>query len=130
MLLILAGTLSVTPAVAQNHAGSPNNGVIYGTVTSQDGLPAKGLFLNAEPLGGTLGMALPWTKTNSTGAFRFEHLSLGRYTVFASQIHVTDPYRPTIYCVPGPCGIASPSERGSAPAKLTFRPLSLTTASP
>jgi hypothetical protein len=83
MLLILAGILSVTPAVAQNHAGSPNIGVIYGTVTAPDGLPAKGLILNAEPLGVVLGMALPWTKTDDTGAFRFEHLSLGRYTVFA-----------------------------------------------
>jgi hypothetical protein len=85
MLLILAGILSVTPAVAQNHAGSPNIGVIYETVTAQDGLPAKGLVLNAEPLGVALGMPLPWTKTNDTGAFRFEHLSLGRYTVFAED---------------------------------------------
>jgi hypothetical protein len=83
MLLILAGILSVTPAVAQNQGGSPNIGVIYGTVTALDGLPAKGLILNAEPLGVALGMALPWTKTDDTGAFRFEHLSLGRYTVFA-----------------------------------------------
>jgi hypothetical protein len=85
MLLILAGILSATPAVAQDHAGSPNIGVIYGTVTAQDGLPAKGLILNAEPLGVVLGMALPWTKTNDTGAFRFEHLPLGRYTVFAED---------------------------------------------
>jgi hypothetical protein len=85
MLLILAGILSVTPAAAQNHPGSPNIGVIYGTVTSQDGLPAKGLIPNAEPLGVARGMALPWTKTNDTGAFRFEHLSLGRYTVFAKD---------------------------------------------
>ena len=86
MLLILAGTLSVSAAaMAQNQAGSPNIGVIYGTVTAQDGLPAKGLILNAEPLGGALGMALPWTKTNDTGAFRFEHLPLGRYTVFAED---------------------------------------------
>ncbi|MFZ0301397.1 MAG: carboxypeptidase-like regulatory domain-containing protein [Terracidiphilus sp.] len=85
MLLILAGLLSAPAAMAQNQAGSPNIGVIYGTATAQDGLTAKGLILNAEPLGHPLAMALPWTKTNDTGAFRFEHLPLGRYTVFAED---------------------------------------------
>lgn len=85
VLFILAGVLSVTPAVAQNHPGSPNIGLIYGTVTAHEGPLAKGLILNAEPLGVVLGMALPWTKTDDTGAFRFEHLPLGRYTVFAED---------------------------------------------
>jgi hypothetical protein len=30
-------------------------------------------------------MAFPWTKTNDTGVFRFEHLPLGRYMVFAED---------------------------------------------
>jgi hypothetical protein len=30
-------------------------------------------------------MALPWKKTDDTGAFRFEHLPLGRYIVFAED---------------------------------------------
>jgi hypothetical protein len=85
MLFVFFGLLSVSAAVAQNQARSPNIGVIYGTVTAQNGLPAKGLILNAEPLGVVLGMALPWTKTNDTGAFRFEDLPLGRYTVFAED---------------------------------------------
>src|ERR1035438_4848865 len=85
MLFILAGLLSVSAAVAQNQAESPNIGVIYGTVTAQDGLPAKGLTLNAAPLGVALAMAIPWTKTNDTGVFRFEHLPLGRYRVFAED---------------------------------------------
>ncbi|HEV2322516.1 MAG TPA: carboxypeptidase-like regulatory domain-containing protein [Terracidiphilus sp.] len=59
--------------------------MIYGTATAQDGTPAKGLILNAEPLGVILATALPWTKTNGTGAFRFENLPLGRYTVFAQD---------------------------------------------
>jgi hypothetical protein len=30
-------------------------------------------------------LALPWTKTDDKGVFRFEHLPLGRYTVFAED---------------------------------------------
>lgn len=82
---IFVGLLSVSAAVAQNRAVSPNVGTIYGTVTAQDGLPAKGLILNAWPLGGMLAMALPWTKTNDKGGFRFEHLPLGKYTVYAQD---------------------------------------------
>jgi Type I phosphodiesterase / nucleotide pyrophosphatase len=37
---------------------------------------------------------------------------------------------PLVHFVAGSCGIASPSERGSAPAKFTLRFVSLTTASP
>jgi hypothetical protein len=85
ILCILACVLSVSPAVAQRQAEFPNRGVIYGTAVAQDGMPAKGLILNAEPLGAVLGMALPRTKTNDTGAFRFENLPLGRYTVFAED---------------------------------------------
>src|SRR5579862_6786594 len=85
MLAIFAGLLSVSAAVAQNQPESPNIGVIYGTVTAQDGLPAKVLTLNAMPLGGALAMALPWTKTNDKGVFRLEHLPLGRYIVFAED---------------------------------------------
>jgi hypothetical protein len=70
-------------AAAQNER--PYTGVIYGTVIAQDGSPAKGLTLNARPLGVILAMALPWTKTNDAGEFRFEHLELGRYTVYAED---------------------------------------------
>src|SRR5215469_15259703 len=70
---------------AQDQAQSPNKGVIYGTVLAQDGTVAKGLTLNALPLGVPLGMALPWTKTSATGFYRFEQLPLGRYTVFAED---------------------------------------------
>jgi hypothetical protein len=32
-----------------------------------------------------LAMALPWAKTNDAGTYRFEHLTFGRYTVFAQD---------------------------------------------
>lgn len=84
-LCILACGLWLSAAAAQTQAEFPDRGMISGTVIDQDGAPAKGLTLNASPLGVMLSMALPWTKTSETGAFRFEHLPLGRYTVFAQD---------------------------------------------
>ncbi len=86
LLLLLGELLCLAAVAAQNQAQSPYKGVIYGTVINQDGTPAKGLTLNAEPLGVMLAMPLPWTKTNDAGAYRFEHLPWwGRYTVFAED---------------------------------------------
>ena len=85
MLLLFGGLACLSSAAAQNQDQSPYKGVIYGTVLTQDGTPAKGLMLNAQPLGVTLAMALPWAKTNDAGAYRFEHLQWGRYTVFGED---------------------------------------------
>lgn len=85
MPFIVVGLLSVSAAGGQNQPVSANVGAIYGTVIAQDGLPANGLILNARPLWGTLAMALPWTKTNDRGEFRFERLPLGKYTVYAQD---------------------------------------------
>jgi len=84
-LLALAGVVFLSAVAAQGQGQSPNKGVIYGTVVALNGTPAKGLTLSAMPLGVTLGMALPWTKTNEAGVYRFEHLPLGRYTVYAED---------------------------------------------
>ena len=84
-LHLLAGLVSLTVLAAQNQVLSPNKGVIYGTAIAPDGTPAKELTLNALPLGVALAMVLPWTKTNEVGAYRFEHLPLGRYTVYAED---------------------------------------------
>jgi hypothetical protein len=85
VLLLLAGLLSLSAVAAQNQGQFQNQGVIYGTVIAQNGTPAKGLTLNAMPLGVALGMALPWAKTNEAGIYRFEHLPWGRYTVYAED---------------------------------------------
>jgi len=83
---LLFFAFSICPfGLAQDRSQSTDKGVIYGTVVAQDGTPAKGLTLNANPLGVALGMALPWTKTNEAGFYSFEHLPLGRYTVFAED---------------------------------------------
>lgn len=85
MLILVGWLVCLTSVAAQNQVQSPYKGVIYGTVINQDGTPAKGLTLNALPLGVALGMPLPWTKTNDAGAYRFERLQWGRYTVFAED---------------------------------------------
>jgi hypothetical protein len=85
LLFLFATLLSATTAAAQDQGQSLNKGVIYGKVIARDGTPAKGLTLNATPLGVVLAMALPWTKTNEAGAYRFEHLPWARYTVYAED---------------------------------------------
>ena len=84
-LCILACGLWLYAVAPRPQTELPNRGVIYGTVIDKNGRSAKGLILNASPLGVPLLMALPWTRTNDRGAFRFEHLPLGRYTVFAED---------------------------------------------
>lgn len=44
-------------------------------------------------------------------------------------LDIDETAHPVVHFIVGSCGIASPSERGSAPAKFTFRFVSLTTAS-
>lgn len=84
-LWTLACGLCLFAVAPQSQAEFPGSGVISGTVVDQGGTPATGLILNAQPLGVALGTMLPWTKTNDAGDFRFEHLSLGRYIVFAED---------------------------------------------
>jgi hypothetical protein len=85
--LPLFGTLVCLPIlIAQNQATqSSYRGEIYGTVITTEGTPAKGLTLNAQPLGVILATPLAWTKTNDAGAYRFDHLQWGRYTVYAED---------------------------------------------
>jgi hypothetical protein len=65
-------------AVAQTQVqSSPYKGAIHGTVINQDGTPAKGLTLNAAPLGVMLAMPLPWAKTNDDGHQRKSRLNGG-----------------------------------------------------
>lgn len=71
---------------AQQQDRLPNVGVIHGTVLLPDGAPARGVTLNAMPLDGApLGMALPWTRTDDAGTFRFERLPVCKYTVYAED---------------------------------------------
>ena len=85
-ILVFVG-LSLFPAVvAQEQRESNANGVIYGTVLGQDGKPAKGIGLDALPLGVALAAKLPHTRTNDVGEYRFEQIPWwGKYSVHAED---------------------------------------------
>ena len=58
--------------------------MIHGIAIDQEGQPAIGIILAADPLG-VPGGRLSRVKTNSAGEYRFEHLNWGRYTVYAED---------------------------------------------
>jgi hypothetical protein len=79
LLLIQAG-----PALLPDEPAP--RGVIYGTVVDQDGHPAKGIALQACPLGVPLAAVLPTTVTDDSGNYRFQNIPWwGRYTVYAED---------------------------------------------
>jgi hypothetical protein len=64
----------------------PAFGTIYGLVVDQLGQPARGITLEASPLGVPLATALPRTKTDQQGKFRFAKIPWwGRYTIYAND---------------------------------------------
>src|SRR5580704_13239214 len=70
-----------------------NRGSI-GIAIGQDGRPAKGIVLTAYPLGVPLRTALPATRTNEAGEYRFENLPWwGRYTFYAESEVRSRPMR-------------------------------------
>jgi hypothetical protein len=72
--------------VAIQQRESDVNGAIHGTVVGQDGKPAKGIGLDAYPLGVGLAAKLPHTKTNDVGEYRFEKIPWwGKYSVHAED---------------------------------------------
>jgi hypothetical protein len=82
---VFLGLVLFSVAVAQEHEPVPN-GVIYGVVVTSVGEPAKGLNLKAMPLGVEIDAALPHTKTNDKGEYRFVSLPWwGKYTVYADD---------------------------------------------
>jgi len=75
--------LSVAVAAPQE---SGQRGVIYGAVIAEDGNPAIGVGLTASLLDAPLATALPFTRTDQNGNYRFEKLPWwGRYTVYADD---------------------------------------------
>jgi len=84
--IAFVGFLLLTAAAGAQEPTAPPNGAIYGTAFGSDGHPASQIVLEAMPLGVALGTALPATKTNEKGEYRFARLPWwGRYTVFAND---------------------------------------------
>jgi hypothetical protein len=84
--LAFVGLLLLPAAPAQQNDKPRPSGVIYGIAVAQDGQPAKRIGLTAEPLGVALGTALPRTRTNDAGEYRFNNVPWwGRFTVYADD---------------------------------------------
>ena len=84
--MVFVGFLLLITGAAQQHDGPRPKGAIYGIAIGQDGYPAKGIELNAEPLGVfVFRNVLPYAKTNDAGEYRFDNLDWGRYTVYAED---------------------------------------------
>jgi len=110
--VVFVGFLSLFTAVAQQHDELAPEGTIYGIAIGQDGQPAKGIELNARPLGVfVFRMMLPHARTNDVGEYRFENLDWGRYTVFAEDEKAGYSSLST-----GPSGDRSPPEVELSPA--------------
>lgn len=104
--LVFVGLLLLAAAPGQQNDEPHPNGVIYGIAIGQDGYPAKGIELNAEPLGVFVSRkVLPYKKTNDAGEYRFENLDWGRYTVYAEDEQAGYSGIST-----GPAGDSSPPE--------------------
>lgn len=87
LLWWLFGALNMAnAAMGQQHEQPTPKGTIYGTVVEQNGQPAKRVRLVAMPLGVGLGVALPSTRTDDHGKYRFENIPWwGRYTVLGKD---------------------------------------------
>jgi hypothetical protein len=84
--LVFVGLSLFAGVVAEQQREADANGVIHGTVFGQDGKPAKGIGLEAWPLGVPLGTRLPQTRTNDVGEYRFEKIPWwGKYSVLAED---------------------------------------------
>jgi hypothetical protein len=84
--LVFVGLALFAAATAEQRRESDANGVIHGTVVGQDGEPAKGIGLDAYPIGVGLAAKLPHTKTNDVGEYRFEKIPWwGKYSVYAED---------------------------------------------
>ena len=84
-MAVFFGLVLFSVAAAQQEHPVPN-GMIYGVVFTSEGEPAKLLTLKAMPVGVGLGTALPQTKTNDRGEYRFENLPWwGKYNIFADD---------------------------------------------
>ena len=71
---------------AQQRAQPAVNGVIYGIVINQNGMPAKGLALTARLWSVEVTGGLSRTRTNDVGEYRFNKLrQWGRYIVYADD---------------------------------------------
>jgi hypothetical protein len=81
---VFVGLILFSLAAAQQQAAQ--DGMLYGVAITCVGDRAKGVALTAMPIGVPLATALPHTKTNQFGEYRFKNLPwCGKYTVYADD---------------------------------------------
>jgi hypothetical protein len=85
-------------------------GSILGHVVDQNNQPAKGIVLEAEPLGVVLATVLPRAKTDENGNYRIGAPWWGRYTVYADDLNAGYS-----------ASVMGPSDSGH-PAEVTISP--------
>jgi hypothetical protein len=85
--LLFGLVLFVSHGIPQegHYPGAP--GSIFGHVVDQNNQPAKGIVLEAQPLGVVLAAILPRSKTDENGYFRMGVPWWGRYTVYAEDLN-------------------------------------------
>jgi 5-hydroxyisourate hydrolase-like protein (transthyretin family) len=75
--------LAATGIPQEGYQDAP--GLIFGHVVDQNGQPAKGVELEAMPLGVVLATVLPRSRTDENGNYRIAAPWWGRYTVYAED---------------------------------------------
>ena len=98
------------------HAGNPQDGYpgaaghIFGHVVDQNNQPARGIGLEAEPLGVALGAVLPRATTDENGNYKLGAPWWGRYRVYAQDLQ--EGYAP----------FATPPSNPLHPAEVAISP--------
>ena len=61
------------------------SGILHGVAANAENQTVPGIQLMLWPIGGDLGYILPTTTTNEAGAYWFEHVCAGRFTVVVND---------------------------------------------
>jgi len=81
-MLPIVAVLALTAATAFANITDPKcNGVLHGVALNADGQPVPRVQLMLLPLGIDVDYVLPTTTTDQAGAYRFENVCPGRFTV-------------------------------------------------
>lgn len=95
-LAVIAFALAVASTSFAASVTDPScHGILYGVAVDANQKPASGVKLALDPLGMSLSYPLPTAVTDNVGAYRFEHLCAGRFTVLVDL--EKEGYPPSIW---------------------------------
>ena len=94
--LAIVGVVVLMAANAPAGITDPScRGILHGVATNAEDQPVPGIRLVLWPIGVDLDYVLPTTTSNQAGAYSFEHVCAGRFTVLVDDERVG--YPPTIW---------------------------------